>query len=430
MNGKKCVRILSPLIGIMLAVIIPASGLSQCTDEPDAPDCPCFDNAPCPVGAYCSWDPGEPGDFIQDIAIATVGTKESCICSTFPCAVDDDSGKPYYQMVLGMNTEAGALTASYILSNVGSDVYHRREEWCSETVSYWHREAGIPYSGGYRNDWHMDWQNYCVTEMMFWYVVEEVREGRGRWFFENLVDYTNFELGVTVPVPGAYVAIRKFTYGPPAAWDSFNYSHSLMINEMWVHKDALDRVFQVEVTLLEGNSGKQVKDTRHWDDILSLTTQGSDWIGTDWKIWGFGVDLNSSGEPIYDPARLHWVSHPDVISLGPTRAVTAIDRDLDDVSKTLSLVQAYATLLKQKGGPKVTSSTGAVKTETIPDGVHPWFFSKGLSEGVEIEIDLRDVHPLPIKGIELRWEGGYLPGITPSILQVPNTNTRRPTSRT
>jgi hypothetical protein len=106
---------------------------------------------------------------------------------------------------------------------------------------------------------------------------------------------------------------------------------------------------------------------------------------------------------------LHWVSHPDVISLGPTRAVTSIDRDLDEISKTLPLVQAYATLLKQKGGPKVTSSTEAIKTEVIPDGRHSWHFSKGLSEPVEIEIDLRDIHPRPIKGIELRWEGSYLP---------------------
>lgn len=179
MNGQENGRILFTLMGIMLTLIISVPGFSQCTDQPDAPDCACFNNAPCPVGAYCLWDPGEPGDSIQDIALATVSTRESCLCTPVGCGVnEDDAGKPYYQMVLGMNTEAGALTASYILSTVGSDAYHRREEWCSETVSYWHREAGIPYSGGYRNDWHMDWQNYCVTEMLFWYVVEEVRDGR------------------------------------------------------------------------------------------------------------------------------------------------------------------------------------------------------------------------------------------------------------
>ena len=409
MNRQTCLKILAPCIGFMLVLAMsPVSGFSQCTDQPDAPDCPCFDNAPCPAGTYCLWDPGEPGMFIQDIAIATVGTRESCLCSPAPCFVDDDAGKPYYQMVLGMNTEAGALTASYILSNVGSSAYHRREEWCSETVSYWHREAGIPYSGGYRNDWHMDWQNYCVPEMRFWYAVEEVFEERGRWFNGDVVDYENFELGVTVPVPGAYVAIREFTYGPPAEWDPDAY-HSLMVNEMWVHQDALGQVFRVEVTLLEGNSGRQVKDTRRWDDILSLTTQGSQWIGTNWKIYGFGIDLDSGGDPIYDPARLHWVSHPDVISAGSIRTVAAIDRDWEEYSKTLPLVQAYAILLKEKGGPKVTSSTDTVKTENIPDGLHPWYFSGGLSEPVEIEIDLWDVHPLSIKGIELRWEGSYLP---------------------
>ncbi len=412
MNGQKSMKILSPLIGIVLALLItPASVFSQCTYEPDAPDCPCFNNAPCPIGSPCLWwDPGASGDIIQDIALATVGTLESCLCSPSPCHVDDDGGKPYYQMVLGMNSQAGALAASYILWAYGPDAYHRREEWCSETVSYWHREAGIPYPGGYRNDWHMNWQNYCVVEMLAWYWIEGVHEGRGRWLFGNAVDYRDFELGVTVPVPGAYVAIRKYTYGPPATWYSFDSSHSLMINEMWVHKDALDQVFRVEVTLLEGNSGKQVKDTRRWDDILSLTTQGSQWIGTDRKIYGFGVDLNSSGDPIYDPARLHWVSHPDVVTMAPSRAVTSIDRDWDEYcSKVLPLVQAYAALVKEKGGPKITSSTGAIKTEVVPDGLHPWHFSKELSEAVQIEIDLWDVHPVPIKGIELRWEGSYFP---------------------
>jgi hypothetical protein len=345
MNRQKCKRILSLVIGMMLMLFMnPVPGAPQCTYQPDAPDCPCFNAAPCPAGSPCLWwDPEASGDFIQDIAIATVGTQESCLCSTFPCIVDDDAGKPYYQMVLGMNSKAGALAASYILTAYGSDAYHRREEWCSETVSYWHREAGIPYPGGYRNDWHMDWQNYCVPEMKFWYAVEEIFGGRGRWFFGERVDYENFELGVTVPVPGAYVAIRKFTYGPPAAWDIFDYSHSLIINEMWVHKDALGQVFKVEATLLEGNSSKRVKDSRHWDDVMSLTTQGSQWIGTDWKIWGFGIDLDSSGEPIYDPSRLHWVSHPDVVVLGPSRVVTSIDRDWESYSKTLPLS------LKNKG---------------------------------------------------------------------------------
>ncbi|MHC4281636.1 MAG: hypothetical protein ACYSWZ_01475 [Planctomycetota bacterium] len=72
-----------------------------------------------------------------------------------------------------------------------------------------------------------------------------------------------------------------------------------MINEMWLHKDIHSDLFQVEITLLEGNSGNQVKNTRHWDDVLSLTPQGSEWIpnSTNKKIYGFGVDLNSRGEP-------------------------------------------------------------------------------------------------------------------------------------
>jgi len=47
----------------------------------------------------------------------------------------------------------------------------------------------------------------------------------------------------------------------------------------------------------------------------------------------------------------------------------------------------------------------------IPDGQQVnWLFPKGLPGGVEVVIDLLDVHPLPIKGMELSWSSSALPG--------------------
>ncbi len=47
-----------------------------------------------------------------------------------------------------------------------------------------------------------------------------------------------------------------------------------MVNEMWVHEDVLGHVFQIEATLLEGNSGNRVRHDHRYDDIWSVTPQG------------------------------------------------------------------------------------------------------------------------------------------------------------
>jgi len=379
-------------IAFMLALVItPTCALAVCDHEPDGPDCPCFDN----TGA---WDPA--GAFIQDVAIPTVGTRESCI---------DDGGKPYYQIVLGSTSEALSLFISWALWYCGP-IFDGREWWCSETISFWHRQTAIPYSGGYRTcGWHCDWQVHGVGSLRTWYTTEEgLADGRGRWIESDEVDYGNFELGVTVPVPGAYVAIR--TYDDNAdTWPNDGGSHSLMINEMWVHKGVFGSVFQVEATLLEGNSGAQVQDSRHWDDIFSVTTQGSDWIGSK-KIYGFGIDLDSEGQPIYDPARLHTVVHP-VAHISPAmKVLQTTDPIWQLYTPYIPPLIAYAKTLREQGGPEVTCSVPGLSLNGIPDGRNiQWHFPKGVPAGAEVVIDLLAVHPLPVKGIHLRWRGDFLP---------------------
>ncbi len=57
---------------VLVLIIKPAGAhFGDCVHQPDGPDCPCFVDA----GA---WDPA--GAFIQDVAIQTLGTIESCEC--------------------------------------------------------------------------------------------------------------------------------------------------------------------------------------------------------------------------------------------------------------------------------------------------------------------------------------------------------------
>jgi len=377
-------------------VITPAIVFSQCIHEPDGPDCPCFDD----TGA---WAPA--GAFIQDIALQTVGTRNSCI---------DKGGKPYYQMVLGCNSEPCALLVSWALSTLeeeDGDLFNKRVWWCSESISYWHREAGIPYSGGYRTAWHGNWQCYSVGQLKEWYTVEEAAGGRGRWLAAEDVDYENFELGVTVPVPGAYVAMRSFTYGSPPAslphWLPLDDSHSLMINEMWIHRNLSGKVVEVEVSLVEGNSGARVRDDRHWDDIMAFTPQGSEWLSSGRKIYGFGIDLDSGGDLIYDPSRLHDDTHHLVVK--PPIYVKTSDPDWAIFSKDLPKLMAYAKVLADRGGPEINCSLPSVKVSGIPDGRKNFIQFPEFLGSVALDMDLLEESPKPIKGILMKWNPSFVP---------------------
>ncbi len=421
--------LISMVIGLVLTGT-PANVQAVCDYEPDAPDCACFDD----TGA---WDPG--GPYITDVAHATFGTVESCRCpGTDPdgipgtaddCDWDPDptdpqnnftgSGKPYYQFVLGNHEPFMALSAAVMLSWGGiADPNWERTWWCSQTVSYWHLHASIPYPGGYRNDRHQDWNVRSSRRIVQWYLTEEQlrkdtngQEGRGRFIKFDEVDFDAFELGVTVPVPGAYVSIKGFRYNPRHWLEFGTTGHSLMVDEMWVHRDSLGKIFRVELTLLQGNSGSppQVRGGR-WDDFESFLPRGSGWIPGQRKIYGFGIDLDEDGNPIYDPARVHYVNYPFSVTIPPLGLQVYEDPDEDENQLAVAKAVAYSRFLTDAGGPGVFSSSKMVTANNVPDGVETqWYFPKGIQEEVKIGIDLRTVHPTPVKGIELRWMGPQPP---------------------
>jgi hypothetical protein len=380
---------------VVVAVGLPA--IAPCYFS-DSPDCLGFID----TGA---WDPS--GPWIQDIAMDTVGTMESCVI---------DGGKPFYQMRLGLNSASSATSFAAVLdalSGIGMSIYDR-EAWCSETISYWHREAGIPYSTGYRrSDWHLDWQLTNTNAIRTFYQVEEILGailwfgGRGRWIEWSDLDYSDFQPGVNAPAPGSYVLIRKYD-DAAATWDG--ESHSMMIDEMTIHQNGFGEVVEVGITLLEGNAGSsgQVLATSRLDDLIAYTPGGSEWLSNSRKILGFGVDLDAIGAPIYDPDRLHYERDLLVVAK-PFKPFPTVDPLWMRVYAPLvdELVE-YAT--KTAGGPIVSGPRPVIGAGGIPDGQSvAWTFGPELGQtypdGFEIEIDLLQDHPLLIQGIVLRWEG-------------------------
>jgi len=388
----------------------------------------CINCQPSGFSDMGDWDPS--GAWIQDIALDTVGTKESCSYD-----VGSEGGKPFYQMRLGISDKTQANNLACIIDAMASNPFlediaelYYREAWCSETISYWHKEAGIPYSSGYRNgNWLYDWQLTHTSALRDYYKAEEIIAqllnipgiGRGRWVDWYDLDYSDFEPGVNAPVPGAYVCLKCFVpfveingVVGPAYW--LSSGHSMMVDEMTVYQTTSGEVTSVHVTFLEGNSGNRVKDTREMADILEYTPWGSEYIASSdcdygMKICGFGIDLDKYGNPIYDESRLHYITVLEGFASSDLEPLTVQDNEY-------SYVDSIVEYVKQIGrdGIKVTSSSSTVSVAGIPDAEsNQWHFSKDdvgrQSQPLEITIDLLAEHPVPIMGVMLDWQGESIP---------------------
>jgi len=367
----------------------------------DSPDCACFNNA-------ATWNPS--GSWIQDIALDTVGTIVSCV---------PHGGKPFYQMRLGLDSPGSATGIAMMLQAYGGITgMGDREAWCSETISYWHREAGIPYSAGYRGStWLLDWQLTNTNAIRTFYMVEDFMRlmfpfigGRGRWIDWSWLDYSDFRPGINAPAPGSYVLIRMYA-DSAGTWGG--KSHSMMIDEMTIHQSTLGEIVRVEVTLLDGNAGTpaQVRSTASLDDLIAYTPGGSEWLSLRRKILGFGVDLDASGSPVYDPDRLHYVTDLFVPSTPPKPFAPFPTKDPLWEGTYAPLVKELVEFAAQTaGGPLVEGPGPVIGAGGIPDGNSVvWAFGPELDRthrnGFTIEVDLLRNHPLPIEGIVLRWEG-------------------------
>lgn len=429
--GIACaVQIEPDLGGTVSAALERDPNLTRCCND-DGPGC--FFCAPDGFKNGGAWDPS--GAWIQDIAYDTVGTEESCWDDTG----EDGSGKPFYQMRLGINSWDDAKTVSCLLQSMENDpmlagiaALYTRQAWCSETISYWHHEAGIPYAGGYcGGDWLYDWQLYNTTSLILFYAVEELtggtsgipgtHEARGRWIDWSDLDYDNFQLGVNAPLPGSYVCIHCYHNGQFG-----DHGHSMMIDEMTIYRTISGKVSRVHVNLLEGNTAVGVNCTRVMDDLISVVPGGDGFFddcseGGDMRIVGFGVDLDEDGDPICDPSRLHYVTVTEAAPAPLDAVVTSFPRWDTTYAPLVSPLADYAKAVRQAGGVKVTSNVSKGGFAGIPDGNEvQWHFSQTAKktnprEGGDdpaptvIDIDLVAEHPIPIKALMLKWAPGHIP---------------------
>lgn len=375
-----------------------ACDLGPCCNH-DSPACPCFVSNTNP-GA---WDPS--GTWIQDVANQTLGTRESC---------EPNGGQPYYQMVLGMNSPEHANIAACLLDRFDEafDSTWDRSPWCSEAVSYWHREAEIPYETGYRNSkWHLDWNLIGSKSIRNFYQAEEETGGRGRWIDVAEMTPYDFRPGINAPVPGAYMRITYYNNSV----DTFGSqnSHSLMVDSMTVYQDITGRVHRVRARFLEGNSGNRVTNSRIIDSLFAFTPGGTRFFSSTRKIYGFGIDLDQYGYPIYDPGRIDTVFVDPPLAPVTWRRVN-IRRSHEEIYHASKLKELITYIKLISSGPKVTATVGNFVEKGIPDGHHinwiiPVNLVKQSPSPLAINFDLLDEHPIPIRGLTLDWSNAYVP---------------------
>ncbi len=398
------------ILGFSMALSTCEEGCTPVTEccNDDSPNCPGFVND----GAWRG-----SGTFIQDVALPTVGTRESIL---------DNGGKPYYQMCLGMDSGEEASFAACLMEafpdafdddadDGNPDALNRweRNAWCSETVSFWHYQAGIPYPSGYRNSgWLLGWQLVGSNSIRLFYDTDE----RGRWIQDDIMNPSDIQLGINAPLPGAYMRIVGLDPGTNTWVSDDDYPrHSLMVDSLTIYMDgATGRILDVGATFLEGNSGNRVRNDRKLESIYAYLPGGDEIFGTKngnvGKIYGFGIDRDADGNPIYDPSRIDTIL---LMRIVPWQALATRDPWWEEVhAPNLPAYRAYARQVRN--GVQVSASLPGFDWKGVPDDkAITWAFEasrlKDESQPLEVTIDLLGEHPLPIRGILLEWGDAYLP---------------------
>lgn len=357
----------------------------------DTPGCSCFVDG----GA---WDPA--AQPLTEVARSTLGTQESCIA---------EGGKPYYQMCVGINNKDHCEIMS-LLDSIGWVDLPDRGYWCSEAVSYWHREAAVPYEKGYaRADDPNSWRKTNTMKLASWYRTEEASGGRGRWIDGSEIDYNNFVPGVNAPCPGSFIALDECTIAASGmvTWSDTNY-HSLIIDDMTVYKDINHKIFKVQVDFIEGNSSHKVKvDTKFSGDdhILSYTVKGPNWIGSNRKIYGFGIDLDSRGRAIMSKP-VKYVDYGDIAVVIPIfKIISESSNAWSKFYKPLEIAMTnYYKKVKKAGGLKFVTNISGTTFKNLPTLKAPWVFKPNSKSSSEVIIDLVDTYPESVNKFNLTFD--------------------------
>jgi hypothetical protein len=370
---------------------------------PDLPSCVCY--ATCSAEGV-SWPP--PFGDIVEVALSTVDLRTCCF---------EHGGQAYWQVQRQATIPEDAEALAFENPDIEDDADTNPEAWCTETIAYWGERSTTPYAGGYYTTRHHP-SSYVqsANEMRQWYEDEEAIGGlyRGRWIDGTELDYADFEPGVNGPCPGAYQQIYKYdptdADGDGTDWDN-SKSHSQLIDRMTVYRfGAADGpVMRIDVHMVEGNIGfgdgySRVYNERDYEDIIEFTALGpaDEFLdGSNRKIRGWGVNLNSDGTVDYDPDRIETVVQ--LFFRGYPAPTGSENSDAQHVAQMLTYYQATG------GGVTVSSNSPLVMTGGgLPTEQNPWFIPPGPHpvDPVYIDIDLRAQHPTPVKGVTIEWMDG------------------------
>jgi hypothetical protein len=351
-----------------------------------------------------------------------IGTAKKSRFAKTSCHVH--AGQPYWQIQRQIDAPAMAhFLANFAIFGVS------RQAWCTETVAFWHREAGVPYPGGYQRPfWYPSAYVESVIELSRWYAAEEALAfffgGRGRWIDGQELDYENYEPGVNGPCPGAYQA--WLTYDPALGEWSTECTHSQVVDSVLVHRigGATGEIVRIDVHVIEGNASDgtfvdvdgdtvsrgKVRNDRWYNDVIDYTKLGDDDSPCSanearrWKIYGWGIDLHDDGDPYCDESKIGTIvtylqeSHPP--PEGPSQSDSA------------AVAQIVAWAAATQGAVTINSNSPLVFTGGAwPEPAAPWIIPPAPHpvDPVFIDVDLLSQHPIPVRGVVLDWENGFAP---------------------
>lgn len=410
----------SLVFGLFLLLLLPAAARANCVIS-DLPDCTCY-------ASYPSWP-------LTAIAGDVVGTARR---THFNSALSVRSscwshrGQPYWQVQLQVGTPDAAHTLAHMVPWV--TLWYPPQAWCTETVAFWHRKAGVPWTNGYGTPgglflWNHHPSSYVTNtdELRIWYKVEEIYRDifglptRGRWIDGTELDYDDFEPGVNGPCPGAYQLLERggFVLGIPV-WAGSGTSHSQVVDSMIVYREggAAGPVTRIDLRVIEGNIATdtipdpngdyfwraRVRNSKWYQRVARFTLLGDTLDSSNRKIRGWGIDLDGDGHAVYDASRIRTVvtylaeSHPD-----PTGPDTTDDGNV---------AQFVAYHAQTQGNIVVTSNSTLVQTGgTIAHPQNHWIIPPAPHpvNPVYIDVDLLAQHPYPVRGVTLDWKDGRVP---------------------
>lgn len=385
----------------MVAIHSPVTG-DSCPTGWDAPDCDCFVETG-------FWDlPPAP---LLVVARQTVGTVESCI---------KDGGQPFYQIQKGFPSRAEAQSSAAKYSQ--PLMLGPRRPWCSETVAWWHREAQIPYPGGYATWWYPSWQIRATDGMRSWYKAAEVWGG-GRWIGASELDLENFLPGINAPCPGAYQQIMGYKPGlvgssewlPFSPWEGSSNAHSQVVERMvlyYLDDELTGDVVDFDLKMIEGNASNAVIDTTVYTGAFRYTPDGGagpgDYLGSkkDRKIRGWGIDLDVHGNPICNGGIIEkkkWPAVGAAPSYDHTPHVTVDKEDQYQVSRYRLFGQAM-----KESGIRASINQSRPSYTSLPTEREPWRI--GFVDGkADISIDFPLALPYLVDSIEIHFGGTHPP---------------------